>query len=88
MICKRFKIPVFNRINHRGNAIAAPVVITPLAVEGTFADGQQGEDYSASLPITGGLGPYTVSLLSGSIPPGFTLEVVGNELVLSGSDPN
>jgi sugar lactone lactonase YvrE len=36
-----------------------------------------GEDYSQSLAVTGGLGPFTWSVTSGSLPPGLTLSTAG-----------
>lgn len=63
-------------------------VVDSPALSGTFADGVQGVDYSESIPISGGTGPYTLEIISGAVPDGYTLEVVGSDIVLSGSDPN
>lgn len=41
--------------------------------------------YSASVSIFNGTAPYSASVLSGSLPPGLSLSVVGSTVVLSGN---
>jgi hypothetical protein len=50
----------------------SPVVITTTALPG----GVRGSSYSASLAASGGIAPYTWSIVSGSLPAGLTLNAV------------
>ena len=51
-----------------------PVSITSNA---QLPDATEGSNYSATLTATGGVAPYTWALVSGSLPPGLTLEPSG-----------
>jgi len=57
---------------------AAPLVITTT----TLPVGQVGVPYSATLSATGGVTPYTWSVVSGSLPQGLTMDPHG---VISGT---
>jgi hypothetical protein len=67
-----------------------------LEVTGTFAAGNVGVAYSSSLPITGGVEPYTLTggtgIASGSLDSGFTLSITGSPgayfLTLSNASPS
>ena len=61
-----------------------PVVIPPLTISnsGTLTPGTLGMEYSQSLNATGGILPYTWSLIGGAIPAGLTLAPGG---VLNGT---
>jgi hypothetical protein len=64
-------------------AVAPP---TPLTLTGTYAAGSSGDAYTSSLAIAGGTAPYlNPRILSGALPPGLALSVVGSTLVLSGT---
>jgi predicted hotdog family 3-hydroxylacyl-ACP dehydratase len=52
------------------------VVVAPITLEcGSCGAGKayQGTSYSSALAVTGGVGPFTFSIVSGSLPPGLTL---------------
>ena len=49
------------------------VVSSPLALSCPSGTGQVGFGYSSPLTATGGVAPYTFSIISGSLPPGLTL---------------
>jgi hypothetical protein len=46
----------------------------------TLQDAIAGENYGANFPTLGGIGPYTASLVAGSLPTGITLESSNNEI--------
>ncbi len=48
-------------------------VCTPLKLECVGASGKVGTAYSSALAASGGVAPYTFSVISGSLPPGLTL---------------
>ncbi|MHC4713163.1 MAG: putative Ig domain-containing protein [Planctomycetota bacterium] len=52
------------------NPSAQPLVITTTSLP----DGQKGQPYSATLQATGGVTPYTWSIVSGSLPNGLSLD--------------
>jgi Putative Ig domain len=54
------------------------------ATSSTLTTGAQGDPYSQTLQATGGVQPYTWSLESGTLPPGFSFSSSG---VLSGTPP-
>src|SRR5262249_30003257 len=57
-----------------GEADAASCVPPPPRIGSTMPDGMYGSTYSQSVPVSGGTGPYTVSLSAGSsLPPGLSL---------------
>jgi hypothetical protein len=57
-------------------------------VNTAFASATLNEAYSGSLPITGGNGVYSnLVVTSGSVPPGLTLSLGSNALLLSGTAP-
>lgn len=59
---------------------------TPAPVlSGTFPAAFQNTAYSAPLTITGGTAPYNYTIVSGALPTGLSLAVVGSTLVLSGT---
>lgn len=60
---------------------AAFIAFTPTIL----ANGSEGTAYNQTLAASGGLGPYTFSLLSGSLPTGLTLSSTG---VLRGTPTN
>lgn len=66
--------------------IAEPKVLT---LTGTFADATVGTPYSSDLQITNGVAPYTLhdgtGVISGSLPAGLSLSIVGDKLRLSGT---
>jgi hypothetical protein len=45
----------------------------PMTLTCAASTGQVGAPYSSAMFVTGGLGPYTFSVVSGSLPPGLTL---------------
>jgi hypothetical protein len=56
------------------NEVSAPLPNPPLAiVTATMADAWVGTGYGKQLVSNGGTGPYTWSLISGSLPPGLSL---------------
>lgn len=58
----------------------------PLAVSGTFGTPvDNGDPLTGSLTITGGVSPYSVSVYSGTAPPGVTFSVSGSSVVASGN---
>ena len=64
--------------------IAAP----PLSViTASLPGGTQYLPYSAALAASGGLAPYTWSVVSGSLPPGLTLNATGNAISGTPSTP-
>ncbi len=63
-------------ISVSGGASAAPVSIANAG--SVLVRGATGKSYSASLLATGGLQPYTWSVVSGALPPG--LSVSGNQI--------
>ncbi len=52
---------------------------------GSFVDAQQCGSYNDSITITGGVLPYTCSLISGSLPSALSLTTLGSSCVVSGS---
>lgn len=57
-----------------------------LQVSGTFATPvNNGDPLTGSLTITGGVSPYSVSVYSGTAPPGVTFSVSGSSVVASGN---
>ncbi len=57
-----------------------------LQVSGTFATPvENGDPLTGSLTITGGVSPYSVSVYSGTAPPGVTFSVSGSSVVASGN---
>lgn len=57
-----------------------------LAVSGTFATPvDNGDPLTGSLTITGGVSPYSVSVYSGTAPPGVTFSVSGSSVIASGN---
>jgi hypothetical protein len=46
----------------------------------TLQDAIAGENYGANFATLGGIGPYTASLVAGSLPPGITLQSSNNEI--------
>jgi hypothetical protein len=54
-----------------GKSAGLPVLIE---IVGEFPDAYEGVPYDEELPIIGGTPPYTVTNVSGSVPPGLTLE--------------
>jgi hypothetical protein len=64
------------------SSIAAP----PLAIATTaLPDGAAGDTYDALIAATGGAGPYTWSLTSGTLPSGVTLGPQGPDGLISGT---
>lgn len=60
--------------NGLGYCQAGPTGPTPLSLSGTpSATGTVGTPYSFTPSISGGVGPYTVTLISGALPAGLTL---------------
>lgn len=58
----------------------------PLAVSGTFGTPvDNGDPLTGSLTITGGVSPYSVSVYSGTAPPGVTFSVSGSSVIASGN---
>ncbi len=67
---------VDSRNNSAGTATAScTIVVAPPAITLTCpaSTGQVGVAYSSALLATGGVPPYTFSIISGSLPPGLTL---------------
>ena len=57
-----------------------------LQVSGTFATPvDNGDPLTGSLTITGGVSPYSVSVYSGTAPPGVTFSVSGSSVIASGN---
>jgi hypothetical protein len=52
-----------------GSTKTAPTIACPRTTTG----GQEGVKFAATITVTGGVGPYVISLASGSLPPGTTL---------------
>jgi hypothetical protein len=46
---------------------------SPITVQCAASTGQVGQPYSSSFAVTGGVSPFTFSLVTGSLPPGLTL---------------
>jgi hypothetical protein len=69
-------IPAGVSINNDIYLATAP--LPPLNLTCGISSGQIGAGYSSSLSATGGTGPYTYSILNGSLPPGLFL--VGNAI--------
>jgi hypothetical protein len=62
------------------------VVPAPLAIATTaLPDGAVGDAYSAPIAATGGAGPYTWSITSGTLPSGVTLGTLGSDGLISGT---
>ncbi|HEU5102114.1 MAG TPA: Ig-like domain-containing protein [Roseiflexaceae bacterium] len=57
------------------NVACPAIAVTPAA--GALADGQYGTAYSQAFTPSGGIGPYTFDLASGSVPGGLTLSAGG-----------
>lgn len=56
-----------------------------LMLTGILPDADEGDHYNAALNISGGTAPYLNPLvISGALPAGFTLTVVGNQLIVDG----
>lgn len=69
---------------HSADTAAFSVSVTSvLALSGTYPTANTAS-YSASVTILNGTAPYSASVLSGSLPPGLSLSVVGSTVVLSG----
>ncbi|MEG0976339.1 MAG: putative Ig domain-containing protein, partial [Comamonas sp.] len=64
----------------------APVVVPPLVITttGVLPEAGEGQAYSQQLLVTGGTAPYSWSVVTGSLPPGLTLDATG---LLSGTVP-
>lgn len=60
-------------------------ISAPLQFTATPTDAVRGYPYSWSGVIEGGKAPFTVTLASGSFPPGVTMSVPGNGISLSGT---
>jgi hypothetical protein len=77
--------------NTENDIIAARITaaIAPLKVTGSFlASRQINQPYTSTITINGGIAPYTnVRVASGALPTGFTLAIVGSQIVLSGTTP-
>jgi hypothetical protein len=58
-----------------------------MAMDFEILNSNLGESYSHFLKITGGLPPYDVSVTSGSLPPGMTLDALTSELTGTASSP-
>jgi hypothetical protein len=56
-----------------GITISPKVSLTCGTCSGNTANGTVGHSYSTALQTSGGVGPYTYSITSGSLPPGLTL---------------
>lgn len=67
--------------------VCSPLSTLPIAITTmTVPDAVRGEGYSADLTARGGLGGvYTWTVVSGQLPPGFTLSASGNPAQLSGT---
>lgn len=58
----------------------------PMVITGAYPDGQKGIAYSADLAISGGAAPYSnPRVVSGALPDGLGLSIVGTNLRLSGT---
>ena len=64
----------------------APIVVPPLVITttGSLPEAGEGQGYSQQLRVTGGTAPYSWSVVTGSLPPGLTLDATG---LLSGTVP-
>jgi hypothetical protein len=58
------------------------IAIPPLTISATLPDGKQGTSYSGSVSVTGGVGPYKLSITG--LPPGLTATVSGASATVSG----
>jgi hypothetical protein len=67
-------------LNHISNAVA--YTTAPLITTTSLPNGKVGVLYSATLSASGGMPPYTWSIVSGSLPAGLTL--ASNTGVISG----
>ncbi len=61
-------------------AICAPAIVCPIITvnPATLPNGAVGTAYNATVTATGGVGPYTFAVTSGSLPTGLTLGAAGN----------
>ena len=62
-----------------------PPVVTIVLTPGTMPAGSVGTPYSATLTPSGGTGPYTFTITPVVLPPGLVSNVVGGNLVFSGT---
>lgn len=61
-------------------------VVSVLTLSGTWPDGTVGAAYSEALAIAGGSGVYSnARVISGSLPAGLSMAIVGSTVVLSGT---
>ncbi len=77
-----FTVSVVDAASHKASqsytvAIAPPLELGPTTLLGAIKNA----NYSASLQVTGGTAPYTVSRTAGALPPGLSLSTAG---VISG----
>lgn len=68
-----------------GWLLLKPVPVSAPVLSGAFPAAYLNTAYSSSLTIAGGTGPYSYTLVSGALPTGLSLAVVGSSLVLSGT---
>jgi hypothetical protein len=62
-------------------------ITSTLAIDGVLPVGQEGVAYSETLAITGGIAPYAnATLVSGSLPSGGALAIVGSTLTVTAPD--
>ena len=61
-------------------ALSLTVAAAPVIGTTTLPDGTVGAAYSQTLAVTGGVGPYSWSVVSGSLPPGVTLDAATGAL--------
>ncbi len=60
----------------------------PFQLSGSLPDGDQGTDYTGALGISGGIPPYSnPQVVAGTLPPEFSLLIIGNQLFVSAIAP-
>lgn len=69
----RISIHALRLFANTGVAPTTPVVIDPLILTGTLANGTVGMAYTSSLTASGGLPGYAWDITAGSLPPGLSL---------------